>query len=97
LKVSVAVSWSKDSTTGISIGNGAPSAAVFGTEILRTEIHVLKIMKRGSLKKISLRDVPNQDTSSMGEMAEELSAIVRTDVDRIVELAREINPLYELS
>ena len=91
MKVSVAVSWSKDSTTGISIGNGAPSAAVFGTETLdgnsRTET-----MKRGSLKKISLRDVPNQDTSSMGDMAEELTAIEQTDVDRIVELARKINP-----
>jgi hypothetical protein len=54
-------------------------------------------MKRGSLKKISLRDVPNLDTSSMGDIAEELTAIEHTNVDRIVELARKINPLYEMS
>jgi hypothetical protein len=97
LKVSEAVFRSKDSTAGISIGNGAPSAAVFGTEKFVTDNYLLETMKRGSLKKISLRDAPNQDTSNMGDMAGELTAIEHTDVDRIVELARKINPLYEMS
>jgi hypothetical protein len=97
LKVSEVFSWSKDSTAGTSIVRGAPSAAVVWSNTKLVEIYVKKQMKRGSLKKISLRDVPNQDTSSMGDMAEELTAIQHTDVDRIVELARNINPSYEMS
>ena len=97
MKVSKAFSWSKDPTTGTSIDNGALSAAVFVKENTQTESCVLTTMKRGSLKKISLRETPTKDTSSMGDMAVELTEIEHTDVDRIFELARKVNPLYETS
>ena len=54
-------------------------------------------MKRGSLSKISLKEASNLDTSSMGSMAEELTVIEKTEVDKIIELAKKINPIYDTS